>query len=89
MPVERDKKGNFKNVTDIDTLNAYIDYAVEISSLAAKRMTDGVIVPSPFEGVCDYCEYKSLCGGLGVERTIGKVLESTITDAKKGDEENG
>lgn len=89
MPVEKDKKGNFKNVTDIDTLNAYIDYAVEISSLAAKRMADGVIVPSPFEGVCDYCEYKSLCGGLGVERTIGKVLESTITDAKKGDEENG
>ncbi len=89
MPVEKDKKGNFKNVTDIDTLNAYIDYAVEISSLAAKRMSDGVIVPSPFEGVCNYCEYKSICGGIGVEREIGKVKESTITDAKKGDEDNG
>ncbi|MBQ9734898.1 MAG: exodeoxyribonuclease V subunit gamma [Clostridia bacterium] len=89
VPVKKDKNGKFKNVTDGQTLSAYIDYAVEISSLAAKRMTDGVIVPSPFEGVCDYCEFKSLCGGLGVERSLGKVCEKTITDAKKGGGENG
>lgn len=89
IPVEKDKNGKFKHVTDGQTLDAYVNYAVEISSLAAKRMSEGVIVPSPYEGVCTYCEFKSLCGDLGVERKVGKVVESTITDSGVGDKIDG
>lgn len=73
------------------TLNAYIDYSVKVASKAAEQMLDGVIVASPFEGACEYCSYKGLCGvGKAEYRTVGVVNDSVILDAvKKEGEQNG
>ena len=51
-------------------------------------MEEGVIIPSPYEKVCEYCKYGALCGMSEKERTVGSVSETTISQAIKGGEEN-
>ena len=64
----------------------YIEYATILADMASKRMNEGVIIPSPAEGACEYCEYKALCPYEDVvERTVGKVKEETIKGAVGGD----
>ena len=88
LPVKTDKNGKVKNGSEKEQMSAFIDYAVSVSSLAVKRMEEGVIVPSPYQGTCDYCDYKALCGGVGIPRSVEKVSEKTFTDATQGGEEN-
>ncbi len=88
MPIKMDKQGNVKNTLDTEQLTSYLDYAVSVSELAVSQLKDGVIVPSPFGKTCDYCEYKGICKHNGENsRTVGKVNESTIVNAKGGEQD--
>ena len=91
LPVKIDaRNGKLKNCADKDTLESYVNYAVAVSEKAVERMSEGVIVPSPYEGVCKYCEYSALCGLNGEnQRTVGKVTEQTIVQSVKGGNGNG
>ena len=87
IPASKDKNGKIKNAVEGSTISAYVDYAVKISELAAEQMNEGVIVNSPYEGECRYCQYKSLCDFSEVkERKLGKVEKDTIEQAVKGEE---
>ena len=37
-------------------------YAKSVAGKGLLEITDGVIVPSPYEGACDYCKYLGICG---------------------------
>ena len=89
LPVYKDKNGVNKHALKEDGLNACIDYALKVSELAAKRMSEGVIVASPYLGACRYCEFKGLCDYTSVkERSLKKVDETVIQKAVKGEDEN-
>ena len=83
LPAKLDKRnGKIKNCVSKDAFDGYIDYALAVSEKATERMEEGVIIPSPYKGVCEYCTYGALCGNYGTnERTVGKVTEKTITEA--------
>ncbi len=85
-PASIDNKGKINNAIDEQTMYDYIEYAKRLSDMASMRMNEGVIIPSPVEGTCEYCEYKALCPYEDVvERTVGKVKEQTIKGAVDGD----
>ena len=88
MPIELDKQGNVKNALGAEQLSSYLDYAVSVSELAVSQLKEGVIVPSPYGKTCDYCEYKGICKHNGENsRKVGKVNESTIVNAKGGEQD--
>lgn len=75
------------NVVSGNVLNAYVDYALKISQKAAEQMSEGVITVSPYQGACEYCNYKGLCGKSDGEcRTVEKVDDKVIEEAVR--EEN-
>jgi len=89
MPIKLDVKGQVKNAINRDEINSFMDYAVSISELAASQLSDGVIVPSPYENTCDYCEFKGICKQQKqMARKIGAISKETIVKAKR-ESENG
>lgn len=83
------KTGKIRNGVSEGVLDQLINYAVALSEKAVERMDEGVIIPSPYQGVCQYCEYGSFCSFNGQERKVGKVSETTlITAILKGGEED-
>lgn len=85
MPISLNAKGGIKNGLEKDELSQYINYALSISELAVKQLRDGVIVPSPYEKTCDYCEYKGICHqSKNGARTLNSVKKETIINAPKG-----
>jgi ATP-dependent helicase/nuclease subunit B len=86
--VKVDAKGAVKNGVDRDMISACINYAVNMSEKAVKNMADGVIIASPFEGACKYCEYSSLCGLKDPpERKVNSCGKDVFIDALKGEAE--
>ncbi len=86
--VKVDAKGTVKNGVDRDMISACINYAVNMSEKAVKNMADGVIIASPFEGACKYCEYSSLCGLKDPpERKVNSCGKDVFIDALKGETE--
>ena len=84
MPISLDSKGEVKNALDKDELNEYINYALSVSELAVKQLKEGVIVPSPYEKTCEYCEYKGICHqDKKSARTLSTVKKETIINAPK------
>jgi hypothetical protein len=65
-----------------------MEYSEQIAAAGLSEITEGVIIPSPYEKVCEYCKYGALCGMSEKERTVGSVSETTISQAIKGGEEN-
>ncbi|MBQ3219688.1 MAG: PD-(D/E)XK nuclease family protein [Clostridia bacterium] len=91
LPAKIDQRnGKVKNCANKDVLSGYMDYAIAISEKAVERMEQGVIKPSPYKGVCEYCKFGALCGVNELaERNVNKVTERTITEAlNKGDEKD-
>lgn len=90
LPVKFVKKsGSYINALDGNTMDGFVKYAVRVSELAAERLCDGVIVPSPMEKACDYCDFKAMCDSANaLVRTEKTVDESTIVGAVNGGEEN-
>jgi len=87
VPAKLGKDGAVKNAMDGESLNAHVDYALKVSDLAAKRLSEGYIVNSPYDKTCDYCKFKGLCDFESVvPRTVGKVTENIVVDATKGEE---
>lgn len=92
LPVTIDQKsGALKDGMTAETIDGYVDYALKVSDLAAKRLCEGVIVPSPIKEACKYCDFKAMCDSVGVkERMIKKVGADTIVGALiAGGEEDG
>ncbi len=88
--LDKNAKGEIKNQAEQQAIIARVEYAVKCANEAVKNMADGYIRPLPFEGACEYCEYKALCNkDEGVERTIGKVDDQTFIDALKEGEKDG
>lgn len=78
------KGGKLKNGASEYVLDKYVEYAVAVCEKAVERMEEGVIIRSPYKGVCKYCEYGAFCNFNGEERCVGKVTEQTIINAKEG-----
>ena len=73
-----------KNAVEKSVIKACVDYAISISENAVQNMKNGVIIPSPYEGACDYCEFSALCGLKDAcQRTIGAVDDDTFTSICK------
>ena len=89
MPIKLDGKGKVKNAVPRDEINKFMDYAVSVSELATSQLKEGVIVPSPYENTCDYCDFKGICQQIKERaRTLGKISADTIVKANK-EEKNG
>ena len=65
-------------------------YAKKLAEKAVSDITDGVIVASPYEKSCDYCEYGAICGydeEAGYkERKVSYVNSKTIVEAAYGED---
>lgn len=72
----------------------YADYAVKVAGKGLEEATGGVIIPSPYDGACDYCKFHGLCGFdslNGLTREIQAVNKEDIVRAvtnETGDKEN-
>ena len=76
-----------KHATDSQVLEGLKTYALKMCEQGAIRMQDGVIVPSPYDNACAFCEYKGMCGGeFSAVRKLRGVDENIIYDACKGEE---
>lgn len=80
------------NTTDEQTLKAYMLYARLLAEKAVDEIADGVTLPSPYKGVCDYCEYGSICGrdnetGLK-QRSVSRVTSDDIKNAAENTEKS-
>lgn len=82
------KSGKIKNATKEEVLDKYVEYALNLSQKAVERMEEGVILPSPYQNVCEYCKYSAFCSFAGEPRTVGKVTEQTLTQAMNGGDDN-
>lgn len=76
------KDGKVSKATDRETLNSFIDYAIKMSESASRQMSDGIIVPSPYDETCQYCEFYSMCKVTDEEkRQVESVDEEIIKDS--------
>lgn len=75
-------KGEIKGQLSEEQIEAYKKYAVAITDKAAEQMIDGVIVASPYEKACTYCNYSGICVFHRLEeRKALKVTTETIEKA--------
>ncbi len=91
LPVKYNEKRNeFTGAFNSAEMQNYLEYALKISELASSALCDGVIVPSPMEDACKYCDYKGMCDwDLAVQRRKNEVEKGIISKAINGGEENG
>ncbi len=45
-----------------DEFDAYMEYSQLIAGEGISEISEGVIIPSPYEGACEYCKYHGICG---------------------------
>ena len=81
---ERKTGGGFRYDAGLLTreeFDAYLDYAVKVAGEGISEINDGVIVPSPDDKACEYCEYHGLCGYDaaidGRTRTVNEKIDKT------------
>lgn len=74
-------------------LQGYMKYAKKLAENAVSDIADGVMIASPYEDTCKYCEYGSICGydeEAGYrERKVKDVKSKTIVEAAYSDEQAG
>ena len=61
----RKKDGDFRYPSGILTqeeFDAYMEYSEQIATAGLNEITDGVIVPSPYDEACEHCKYLGICG---------------------------
>ena len=79
-------------IADGATFAAYMGYAKRMAEEAVNDITDGVIVSSPYQSACDYCEYGAICrhdpSSDDRTRKENGVNSQTIIDAINGTEGN-
>ncbi len=67
----------------------FLHYALLVSQKAVGEMKEGNIAPSPYEGTCNYCKYKGMCGFSGESRKEASVTcaqIAAIVKAERGGE---
>lgn len=73
------------------TLAAVQKYVKLLAEQAAKQLKDGVIVPSPYSGTCEYCDFAAICGkklsGRKVSGVDTEFIAESVEDA--GEKEDG
>ena len=91
---ERKTGGGFRYDAGLLTreeFDAYLDYAVKVAAEGISEINEGVIVPSPDDKACEYCEYHGLCGydaSLdGRTRTINEKIDKTTIVAAVSESE--
>ena len=57
----------------------FLQYGYYVAQQAEEEMKSGNFAPSPYEGACDICRLKSLCGFTGKERKESDVSCGEIT----------
>ena len=88
IPVTIDEEGKISGASSKENMDAMVEYALKISEKAVSNMNDGVIVASPFEKSCEYCQYGALCGVKGTkERKVRTVSEDVIYKSVQGEKE--
>lgn len=84
LPNKIDAKGNIKDALKKEEMSKYIDYAIKTSELAAEQLQDGIIVASPYDRTCEYCEFKGMCPNLdGNKRQLKSVNSDSILGASQ------
>ena len=74
------------------TLSAVQKYVKLLAEQAAKQLKDGVIVPSPYSGTCEYCDFAAICGKKLSGRKVSGVDTEFIAESVKdagGKEDDG
>lgn len=76
------------------TISAVQEYVKALAEQAAEQLDDGVIVPSPYEGTCAYCDFSAVCGEKLKERKVTGVdtefIAASAENAKtQGDAKDG
>ena len=72
------------DVADDSTFNAYMAYALKMAENGVDDITDGIIISSPYQKACDYCDYKGLCrhdDTCDRTRKANNVTKDTILSA--------
>lgn len=87
------------NLADEKTIKGYMKYSKLMVEQAIDNVLDGVIIASPYEHACNYCEFGGICGReiskKSDYRSITGVKTETILQAveqaegKDGGENNG
>lgn len=81
------------NVLTAEQLDSQIEYAVQLITRAGNLMRQGYIALKPFQGKCDYCDYKDICdyGDIFVygQRTDSDKVDSEIIDNIIKEQDNG
>ena len=61
----------------------FLDYAALVSTGAEREMSAGNITPSPYEGSCDYCKLKGMCGFTQEPRKEAGLKPAEIAEIVK------
>ncbi len=68
-----------------EEFEGYMEYSQQIAGAGLNEITEGVIVPSPYEGACSYCKYLGICGydeeSFGRGRKIEEISKEDILRA--------
>ena len=88
LPAFADERitGKTEKVFSAEIINSCINYAVKICDLAVKRMREGVIVPSPYDTACEYCQFAAMCKKPFGDNTrkVAKTSCKTIAEIDLG-----
>lgn len=72
-PNARTKKGMSE-----EDFRDFLDYSLLIAAKAEREMKEGNVAPSPYQGACEYCRLKGMCGFDGEARKISSVSSDDI-----------
>ena len=73
--------GDKNKAVGATTLSAVQKYVRAMAEQAAKQLSDGVIIPSPYHGTCEYCDFAPMCRGGLVERKVSGVDTALIEES--------
>lgn len=71
-----------------ETFEDFLTYSVLVSDRAEGEMRGGNVTPSPYDGACERCKLKGMCGFVGVPRKepaakCGEIAK-IVRDAEEG-----
>ena len=70
------------------SMEAMRQYVKIMAERAAEQMSQGVIIPSPYENACSFCEFAAMCrGGLDKRTPLSadvKYMEEAVENEKNG-----
>ena len=87
------------NLADEQTMRGYMKYSKLMIEQAIDNVLDGVIVASPYDSTCDYCDFGGICGREIHKRADYRLIKGVKTETilqaveqaenKNGGEEDG